>query len=391
MNLNEITYWVTLASMPKMWTKRKNQLYISCYTHIPQYSIVDLFESLETRHEIGVTPEEELMFVEAQQQLANAAFLVEDLYNQGYDIIPITSPDYPQALKRNLKFGAPCLIYIKGDKSLLNNESTAIVGSRNASDLSLEFTQNIAKKAVNENKIVVSGFAKGVDRQALDAAIQFRGKSIIVLPQGITTFTSGYKQYYQQIYQGLVTVVSTFHPKAPWSKELAMARNSIIYGLSSEIYAAESNSKGGTWSGVIEGLKKGQRVFVRMPNENEANANLLLIQKGGIGVDMFGNVLSIISRTDDEQVNESPCTYPKANEQLQNEKVHAGTDIKSQILNLLTSRKMSKQILAESKLGWSDARMKKFLRSLSEVREEKISGKIFFYRLGIKEPNLFND
>lgn len=82
----------------------------------------------------------------------------------------------------------------------------------------------------------------------------------------------------------------TIHPKAPWSVELAMARNAIIYGLASEIYAAQSDSKGGTWSGVIEGLKKGQTVYVRVPSANEKNANKLLIEKGGIGVDLHGNI-----------------------------------------------------------------------------------------------------
>lgn len=391
MNINEITYWVALASIPKMWTKRKNQLYVSCYNHIPQYSIIDLFERSDIRREIGVTPEEEVLFTDAHQQLANNAFMVEDLISQGYEILPLTSPYYPKTLKKTLKQGAPCVIYVKGDKSLLNNESTAIVGSRKANAISLEFTINIAQRVVGENKIVVSGFAKGVDRQALDTAVQAHGKSIIVLPQGITTFASGYRQYYQQIHKGQVTVISTFHPKAPWSKELAMARNSIIYGLSTEIFAAESDSKGGTWSGVIEGLKKGQKVYVRMPYENEINANLQLIQKGGIGVDMFGNILTNISEVSSKTVEKNSCPDPDNNckQIIDNESSYQ--ILKIQILEILRGKKMSKQILAELKLDWSDARMKKYLRSLSEVGEEKKSGKIFFFKLGYDEPSLFSD
>lgn len=379
MNINEITYWVTLASMPKMWTKRKNQLYVGCYTHVPQYSIVDLFESPDIRRELGVTPEEEELFAVAHQQLPNNAFLAEDLFSQGYDIIPITSADYPRALKKNLKFGAPCVLYVKGNKQLLNAASTAIVGSRDANSTSLEFTTNIANKVTAEDKTVVSGFAKGVDRQALDSAIQACGKSIIVLPQGITTFASGFKQYYQQIHQGQVTVISTFHPKAPWSKEFAMARNSIIYGMSTEIFVAQSDSKGGTWSGVIEGLKKGQKIYVRVPDDNESNANLQLIQKGGIGVDMFGNVSLDLKMCSEPNYHYNPASE----DSFQN-------DIKNQILKLLVGKKMSKDIITELKLDWSDARMKKFLRSLKEVGEEKKSGKIFFYKAGYEEQTLFS-
>lgn len=389
MNINEITYWVTLASMPKMYTRRKNELYVSCFTHTPQYSIIDLFERQEIRRELGVTPEEEMLFIEACQYLANNAFLVEDLINQGYDILPLTSPDYPKALKNNLKRAAPCVVYVKGDKGLLNTASTAIVGSRKANATSLAFTINIAQKATNENRTVVSGFAKGVDRQALDATIQAHGKSIIVLPQGITTFTTGYKQYYQQIYQGQVTVISTFHPKAPWSKELAMARNSIIYGLSTEIYAAESDCKGGTWSGVIEGLNKGQKIYVRRPQAGETNANLQLIQKGGIGVDMYGNILKDIPDIYKTAVDNNYLIDYNNQPIVDNES--SDQKIKILVLSLLTGKKMSKQILAEANLDWSDARMKRFLRSLSEVGEEKKAGKILFFKLGYEEPSLFNE
>lgn len=390
MNLNEITYWVALASMPKMWTRRKNQLYVECFNHNPQYSIVDLFERPEIRIEVGVTPEEETLFEAAHAQLANDAFMVEDLYNQGYEVIPLTSPDYPRSLKKNLKQGSPCVLYIKGNKELLNTESVAIVGSRDASSTSLEFTINVAKKSALENKTVVSGFAKGVDRQALDATIAAHGKSIIVLPQGITTFASGFRQYYQQIHQGEVTVVSTFHPKAPWSKEFAMARNSIIYGMSSEIFAAQSDSKGGTWSGVIEGLKKGQKIYIRVPFDNEQNANGLLIQKGGIGVDMYGQVVadSLSKLTDATE------TCVCADSAYIDEKQYAGHSslevVKKRVLEILVGRKGSKQILEELKLGWSDARMKKFLRGLPEIEEQKKSGKIFFFKKGYKEPSIFD-
>ncbi len=57
----------------------------------------------------------------------------------------------------------------------------------------ITFTDNIAKLASKNFKVVVSGFAKGVDKQALDSAINYKGQSIIVFPQGIMTFGSGFK------------------------------------------------------------------------------------------------------------------------------------------------------------------------------------------------------
>ncbi|MBF0302199.1 MAG: hypothetical protein HQK73_04100 [Desulfamplus sp.] len=69
-----------------------------------------------------------------------------------------------------------------------------------------------------------------------------------------------------------------------------MARNPIIYGLAKDIFVAQSSEKGGTWSGVINGLKKGRVIYVRMPEDSEINANRLLIEKGAAPVDLAGNV-----------------------------------------------------------------------------------------------------
>ncbi len=98
-------------------------------------------------------------------------------------------------------------------KELLQEDAVAIVGSRKAGEIALQFTDIIAKKCVSEHKVIVSGFAKGVDKQALDSAIEANGKSIIVLPQGILTFQSGFKKYYGPIVNGDLLVLSSFFPQ----------------------------------------------------------------------------------------------------------------------------------------------------------------------------------
>jgi DNA processing protein len=142
-----------------------------------------------------------------------------------------------------------------------------------------------------EYKVIASGFARGVDKQALDSAIENNGQSIIVLPQGILTFQSGMKKYYKQINEGNVLVLSTYPPEAGWSTGLAMSRNRYIYGLAKEIYVAETSSSGGTWSGAIDGLKKGRKVYVLLPEKEDKNANLDLINNGAIPVDFSGNII----------------------------------------------------------------------------------------------------
>lgn len=314
---NELTYWVALAHTPTIWTKRKNEIIVYCFNH--GKTIADFFES-ENFLGMEFKQEEHDLLLQTKNELANYAFLVEELLNQGYSIIPITSHEYSPTLKANLKYNAPIILYAKGNKRILQEKAIAIVGSRNANDKSLQFADNVAKKASLEYKVVVSGFAKGVDKQALDSALKYKGQSIIVLPQGITTFASGMKKYYRQIIEGDVLVLSVFHPKLPWSVDLAMARNSIIYGLASEIYAAQSDDKGGTWSGVTSGLKKGRVVYVRMPEKNEKCANMALIEMGALAVNMEGDPINktknyVLSEQPSQVVVEPTVSY-KQPEQL---------------------------------------------------------------------------
>lgn len=278
--LNELAYWMALAHAA-VNTSVKNDVLIKCFKE--KKSVVDFF-SMSTQDwnsVFGMNLADVDALSRAKEQLANNAFVVENLLSQGFVLIPSTSPEFPQLLKDNLKKnGCPVLLYAKGNIGLLNQPSVAVVGARSASEISLDFTRKISSKLAKEGKVVVSGFAKGVDRVALDAAVSVEGKSVIVLPQGISTFASGFKQYYKQIIEGKVLVVSAYAPKVPWSTRLAMDRNRFIYGLASEIYVAESNEGGGTWSGVMNGLKRGCKIYVRKPNEGEKNANQLLIEKG---------------------------------------------------------------------------------------------------------------
>jgi DNA processing protein len=294
-NKDEAAYWITLTGLPRWGSERINRLIVNIFVahNSDMISFFNLTEK-DWKEDYGLSEKEINDLIQAKKQLPNNSFVAENLLSQGYEIIPIILPEYSPVLKNNLKTkGSPPVLYIKGNKQILHENSIAIVGSRDASDISLKFTDNIAEKASREYKVIVSGFAKGVDRQALESSLKYKGQSIIVLPQGILTFSSGIRQYYEQIIEGNLLVVSTFHPNLPWSTGLAMGRNTIIYGLAADIYVAQSGDSGGTWEGVMSGLKSGRKIFVRYPGEDEKNANSILIEKGAVPVDFNGEVVEI--------------------------------------------------------------------------------------------------
>lgn len=346
----EQTYWITLAHLPRWGAEKINKLIIKInLKNIDLEKFFDLDETKwKTDFELSSSDIQDLN--DAKNNLAKNSFLAESLLSQGFEVIPITSKNYPKILKANLKTKfSPPVIYTKGNTQIFEENSIAIVGSRDASEISLKFTDNIARLASKDFKVVVSGFAKGVDQQALDSAIKYVGRSIIVLPQGILTFTSGMNKYYKQIVEGNVVVLSTFHPNSVWSTGLAMARNPIIYGLAKDIYVAQSSNKGGTWEGVRKGLKMGRVIYVRQPNSDENNSNFELIKLGANPVDFDGRQLesysSEISKVQlvmESLEKEVPPGLKEILELLKNAKgALSAKEISNSLSNKINSKKIS--------------------------------------------------
>lgn len=367
MNSN-LSYWIAISQLPRWRTKRINEILIKIFHDykIPLDEFFNLGKN-EWLSKYELTSKETDDLVKVKTEVPNYSFLVENLQNEGYELIPVTASEYPPLLKINLKTSSPPLLYIKGDKQIFTEKSIAVVGSRNATEKSLLFTAHIVKRASKEFKVIVSGFAKGVDRQALDSAVEYFGRSIIVLPQGIMTFGTGFKQYYKQIINGDVVVLSSFFPKLPWSVECAMARNPVIYGLADEIYVAESNEKGGTWSGVKDGLRKGRKIFVRQAEDNENNANNKLIEMGAVPVDFDGSVIEL--------------KYEISPENQNNEIKESGTSVDVRIYNLLSNKSLSAvDILKALNLDWSPKKLSDYLKKLNRIERTKIKNK-YFYRI----------
>lgn len=364
----DLVYWILFAHLPR-WTTLKTNKLIVRIIHNQKITFEEFFNLSHNEWiEIFKLEDKEINDLEiARKELPNYSFLLEDMLNQGYELIPFNSSDYPKTLKDNLKLKfAPPLIYIKGNKSLLNDDTIAIVGSRDADNKSLEFTKNIAIKATKEYKCVVSGGAKGVDQTALEESVKTNGHSILVLPQGILTASSLMKKYYKDIINGNLLILSTFFPKASWNTGLAMGRNKYIYGLSKEIYVAQSDSKGGTWSGVLEGLKANRIIYIRNPKDDEKNANDLLILKGGKAVDMDGTLIEI------NKIDEIPL----------DEKV------KNAIKGIALTANQIKE-----KINY-DIDTKKFSLYLSELpfvkKEKKGSSNVFIYKNENTQLSLFD-
>lgn len=213
---------------------------------------------------------------------AALGLIVERWERSGLWVVSRSDSCYPERLKRYLGQTAPPLLYGVGSKDLLNRGGLAVIGSRDRSEEEGEFACRVGEHCAKEGIAVISGAAKGIDRDAMSGALEAGGWALGVLAEGLAkTATSG--QYRTDLVSDRLTIVSPYDPDSRWFAYSAMERNKFLYGLSdAALVVASSADSGGTWAGAVEALKHGRvRVFVKSTG-SVAPGNSKLLRVGGI-------------------------------------------------------------------------------------------------------------
>lgn len=183
------------------------------------------------------------------------AMELDVLSRNGIQIITRADGHYPANWKKHLGFGAPPLLYAAGNLDLLRLPSLAMVGSRDASPEALDAAWKIARAAVRDGLAVVSGGAKGVDEESMQAGLESSGRAIGILADSMERAV-GAKRWNGALRSGHLLLISAVHPSARFHVGNAMARNRLIYTQSTAAVVVCSGLDGGTWTGAIEGMDK---------------------------------------------------------------------------------------------------------------------------------------
>lgn len=208
---------------------------------------------IQTTPDAPVSPERLLALLARGGALALA---LESWSNKGVWVMSRSDPDYPQRFRARLGRLAPPLLYGAGNRRLLENGGLAIVGSRNSTEAALSFSRDIARRCARQGMQVISGAARGVDSEAMQAALAADGAVVGVLADSLLKMSVSGK-YRQALRHGNLTLVTAYDPEAGFTVGNAMGRNKYIYTLSDyALVASASSGEGGTWSGAVENLKK---------------------------------------------------------------------------------------------------------------------------------------
>lgn len=174
--------------------------------------------------------------------------------------IPYTSADYPKELLQLPD--APVMLYVKGNRKLLTAEKKiACIGSRKATQYSVEAFTQLMPPLISAGYVIVSGLAKGADTLAHRSAIHYGGHTIAVLGHGLHTIYPKANEelaLYMGQHQLLVTEYPPFMgPK----KHYFPMRNRIISGLSDALVVTEAAMRSGTIITTELALEQGKDVF----------------------------------------------------------------------------------------------------------------------------------
>lgn len=218
--------------------------------------------------------------VELLKRGHSLALAMEKWQRAGLWVVTRSDSEYPKRLKQRLKTDCPPVLFGCGNKALLNAGGLAVIGSRNASDPDLAFTDQIGAKAASENIAIVSGGARGVDETVMTGAMRQGGMVIGVMADRLLRAATSSK-WRKGLMEGRVVLVSPFYPEAGFNVGNAMARNKYIYCLADSALVIHSGKKGGTLNGAQENLKKAWvPLWIKQTTDKEA-ANADLVAKGG--------------------------------------------------------------------------------------------------------------
>lgn len=195
--------------------------------------------------------------------------------------IKLTEVGYPKLLSHISS--PPKFLYVIGNEKILNQKAITVIGSRKMSEYGRRVTEQLVRGLVDNNLVIVSGLARGIDGVAHRGCINNKGKTIAVLGHGFDRiYPPEHRGLAKQIVVSGGCLVSEFPINYPIKRQNFILRNRIMAGMSLGTLVIESKSKSGTKVTATMAANYGREVFcVPGPIESELSLGPAeLIQEG---------------------------------------------------------------------------------------------------------------
>ena len=175
----------------------------------------------------------------------------------GARLVASAEPGYPPLLAGI--YGAPPLLYVKGDTGLVARPCVAIVGARNGSAIGQKLTRQFATALGMQDIVIVSGLARGIDGAAHRAALE-RG-TMAVLAGGIdVAYPPEHAGLQEEIARQGLLVTESPPGLAPRGRDFPR-RNRIISGVSLAVVVVEAARRSGSLITARLAAEQGREVM----------------------------------------------------------------------------------------------------------------------------------
>ena len=204
----------------------------------------------------------------------------------------------------------PLIIYAKGDLTVLNKASFAVVGTRQISPYGIQVTKLITQ-ALAKRFVIVSGLAKGVDRQAHLSCLLSKQATIAICACGLDQcYPSQNKDLFKQIEKN-GCIVSEYPLLMQPLKHHFIARNRLIAGIAQAVFIPEAGQKSGSLVTAQQALDLGKDIYVAPGSIFSAQSKgcINLIRDGAICINGANDIL-------DENEDQQQSLFENIPEQL---------------------------------------------------------------------------
>lgn len=158
---------------------------------------------------------------------------------------------------------APSALFVAGNADLLRaGPCVAIVGSRKASAEGLDRARKLADLLTQQDVIVVSGLAAGIDTAAHETAIRCGGRTIAVLGTPLDQCFPAQNAALQDLIMREHLAVSQFAPGSAVGKHTFPMRNRTMALIADATVIIEASDQSGTINQGWEALRLGRPLWI---------------------------------------------------------------------------------------------------------------------------------
>ena len=230
--------------------------------------LLDEFSDLD-----DLISEMEYKFNFSYDKLEAAKIKAEEIYdyvvnNPEIEVITLFDDNYPKKL-RDMESKKPLILYVKGNIDALTKPNLAVIGTRNPSDLSQYFEENLVKHIVNATeRVIVSGLALGCDKIAHQTTVDENKITIAVLPSGVDVIKPAkHKKLAQDIIDTGGCLISEYEPDKSVFKSTYVERDQIVAAFSDATFVVECGVKSGTMHTVNAAKDFNRQIYAYLPDE----------------------------------------------------------------------------------------------------------------------------